>query len=174
LSICRTYGSLLYTPKNKLDANPNNRFGLAFFMKNNPMLLAIFSLLFTFGNSHPMAPSLKVEITNVNKAGGNVRVALYKPIEKFGTAKPDFFKIIPITTTGPQRVSFEVEAGKYALAVFHDLNGNEKLDKNLVGYPKEPFGFSNNFRPVISAPSFSDCAFTHGAQGTSISIKLID
>lgn len=33
---------------------------------------------------------------------------------------------------------------KYAIQCFHDENGNKKLDKNLIGIPKESFGFSNN------------------------------
>ncbi len=121
-----------------------------------------------------MAAKLTVEITNVTRTGGNIRVALYKPTDKFGTAKPDFFKVIPVAQPGTRQVAFDVEPGRYAVAVFHDLNDNDKLDKNIVGYPKEPFGFSNNFRPVVSAPDFEDCAFTLSEKGTSISIKLID
>ncbi len=28
------------------------------------------------------------------------------------------------------------------MAVYHDVNNNEELDKNFVGIPKEPYGFS--------------------------------
>lgn len=87
-------------------------------------------------------------------------------------AKPDFGKIIEVKSLGKHRVEFDVEPGTYAVSMYHDLNSNEKLDKNLVGYPKEPFGFSNNFRPVFSGPKFKDCAFTHSERGTTISIKL--
>ncbi|MDM4765488.1 DUF2141 domain-containing protein [Pelomonas sp. SE-A7] len=31
-----------------------------------------------------------------------------------------------------------------ALTVFHDLNGNGKLDTNAMGMPTEPLGYSNN------------------------------
>lgn len=59
---------------------------------------------------------------------------------------------------GVVTVSFpDLDVGKVAVAVRHDLNGNNKLDTNLVGYPKEPFGFSNN-APLrtFGAPRFED------------------
>ena len=37
----------------------------------------------------------------------------------------------------------DVPPGSYALVVVHDENGNGKLDKNLVGFPKEGIGVSN-------------------------------
>jgi outer membrane protein len=41
----------------------------------------------------------------------------------------------------------DVPAGEYALVVYHDENGNERLDKNFIGIPKEPMGFSNDYVP---------------------------
>ena len=49
--------------------------------------------------------------------------------------------------------------GTYALAVYHDVNGNRKFDKNWLGFPKEPFGLSNNPRLRLRAPKFSDVSF---------------
>lgn len=118
--------------------------------------------------------SLSVTLTNVNKTGGTMRVALYKPGAKFGETPPDFFKNVIVSKAGNQTVAFDVPPGRYAIAVYHDVNDNDKLDKNMVGYPKEPFGFSNNYRPRVSAPSFEDCAFDLKSTGTAISIKLID
>ena len=60
----------------------------------------------------------------------------------------------------------------YAIAVFHDLNSNGKLDKNALGLPQEPYGFSNNARNTFSAPSFSQASFVHGEeQSISISVR---
>jgi uncharacterized protein (DUF2141 family) len=78
------------------------------------------------------------------------------------------------TKSNEVTIEFEVPYGDYAVAVSHDLNGNGKLDKNLFGYPKEPFGFSNNYKPKLSSPDFSDCKFSYTQQSNSIMIKLID
>jgi uncharacterized protein (DUF2141 family) len=37
-----------------------------------------------------------------------------------------------------------VKPGSYAIAVFHDTNANTKLDRNFIGLPTEPYGFSND------------------------------
>ena len=43
--------------------------------------------------------------------------------------------------------------GAYLLAVYHDEDGDRKLDRNFIGLPKEGFAFSNNaaadFSPTI-------------------------
>lgn len=119
------------------------------------------------------AARLTVEITNLSQVGGTLRIALYKPGTKFGRAKPDFYKNIIVGQPGDQKVEFEVEPGTYALAVYHDLNNNNRLDKNLLGYPREPFGFSNNYRPSVAAPTFGDCAFPLPEQGGAVSIRLL-
>ncbi|MGL4631942.1 MAG: DUF2141 domain-containing protein [Leadbetterella sp.] len=67
----------------------------------------------------------------------------------------------------------QIPNGEYAIAFFQDTNGNGVLDTNSVGYPKEPFGFSNDRMPIFSVPSFSKCKFEfkHYKQ---IKIKLVD
>jgi uncharacterized protein (DUF2141 family) len=47
--------------------------------------------------------------------------------------------------------------GEYALAIFHDENADGICNLKLFGIPKEGFGFSNNFRPKLRAPTFKDC-----------------
>ncbi len=138
------------------------------------MLNLILLFIVNFGTMQAPHATLSVEVTNVRSTGGTLRVALYKPGGKFGKTQPDFYKNIPVSQTGSFKFDFDVVPGKYAIAVYHDQNNNNKLDKNMVGYPKEPFGFSNNYRPVISGPDFQDCAFELTEKGKLISIKLID
>lgn len=51
--------------------------------------------------------------------------------------------------------------GRYAISVRHDVNDNGKLDTTLVGFPKEPFGFSRN-APLrtFGPPKFDDVVIT--------------
>jgi uncharacterized protein (DUF2141 family) len=121
------------------------------------------------------AMTLNVEFTNIKKGKGKLWVAVYKPGEQFGgKQKPSIYKIIEVTAAAPQNASFELAPGRYALAVYHDLNSNDQLDKNFVGIPKEPYGFSKNFKPRFSAPTFEDCAFELKDPGQKISVKLSD
>lgn len=52
-----------------------------------------------------------------------------------------------------------VAPGHYAIAVFQDLNANKRVDKSLLGFPKEPWGVSRNVRPTMRAPTFSEATF---------------
>lgn len=56
--------------------------------------------------------------------------------------------------------------GNYAIAVSHDRNGNRKVDRNLVGIPKEAWGVSNNARPRMRAPRFEEAQATLAAGET--------
>jgi uncharacterized protein (DUF2141 family) len=75
-----------------------------------------------------------------------------------------------IGTTG-QCVFSNLVAGNYAVSTFHDENNNQKIDKNLVGMPKEKYGFSRNASKPFGPPEFSEAAFSISAN-TIISINL--
>lgn len=68
---------------------------------------------------------------------------------------------------------FQIPAGKYAIAVIHDENGNHKLDRNFLGIPREGFGFANNPRVLMSPPSFQAASTQVSCPETQIDIRLI-
>ena len=57
-------------------------------------------------------------------------------------------------------------------SVFLDRNGNEVLDTNLLGIPKEPYGFSRNARGTMGPPGFTEAAIEHDGKDQKISIEL--
>jgi uncharacterized protein (DUF2141 family) len=82
---------------------------------------------------------------------------------------------VKVSQVGEMSLSFtDIPFGEYAIAVFQDKNQNQKIDKNLVGYPTEPFGFSKNFKPKFSEPEFSDCNVVISPTTNTFTIKLID
>ena len=135
-------------------------------------ILALYVLGLLFSRTTEPTATLQVEITNVRNGNGKIWIAIFKPDEKFGTNKPGIAKIVNVTSADDQTATFELKPGRYALAMYHDLNGNDLMDKNFIGIPKEPYGFSKNFRPRFSAPSFEDCAFELSPGGKTISVKL--
>ena len=65
-----------------------------------------------------------------------------------------------------------VPPGTYAAQAFHDENGNGKLDRTILGLPKEAMGFSNDAPMRMGPPKFDMAAFTVGANGAQISFAL--
>lgn len=131
--------------------------------------------LFLPTSAHPVSPqktNLKVEVQNVRVLKGTVYITLYRPGKDFPGGNSVDDKQINAGSKSVQAL-FSVEPGEYAIAVYHDENGNGKMDKRVFGIPKEPYGFSNNVRPVMSAPRFSDCKFSVGDGGKVVRIKLI-
>lgn len=64
---------------------------------------------------------------------------------------------LPPAAAGTGCIS-NLPAGEYALVVYQDENGNGRLDKNFIGIPREPLGFSNRYWPQ-GPPTFARAAF---------------
>lgn len=61
---------------------------------------------------------------------------------------------------------------RYAVAVFHDLNGNKKMDKNMFGLPTEPYAFGNNSMGFMGPPNFLDASILIKPTDNVMVIKL--
>ena len=70
-------------------------------------------------------------------------------------------------------VPIELPQGEWAVALTQDLNNNDKLDKNFIGIPTEPYAFSNNVHPALRPPNFEECKFRVDAPGKVVSIFLV-
>ena len=66
-----------------------------------------------------------------------------------------------------------LDPGQYTIILFHDENGNGKLDKNALGVPTEPYGFSNNVRGFLGPPDFEEAIMEVNAGDKAVRIALI-
>ncbi|MCB9595616.1 MAG: DUF2141 domain-containing protein [Sandaracinaceae bacterium] len=53
----------------------------------------------------------------------------------------------------------DVTPGEYAMAVFHDENANNDLDRNIFGIPSEGTGASNDAHNMFGPPGYDDARF---------------
>lgn len=65
----------------------------------------------------------------------------------------------------------DLTPGRYAIALFHDVDGNQKLTTNMLGIPKEGYAFSNDASNFFGVPSFKDASFQF-ISDTSIVINM--
>ncbi|MEL7221164.1 MAG: DUF2141 domain-containing protein [Bacteroidota bacterium] len=116
--------------------------------------------------------TVSVEITNVKAASGDIRIGLYDQSDTF-MKKAYQFQKVPISRKGTCLVVFEnIPSGEYAISLYHDKNGNGKLDSNFMKIPKEPYGFSNNVMGLFGPPSFEQASFEVEEKDVMVSIKL--
>jgi uncharacterized protein (DUF2141 family) len=66
----------------------------------------------------------------------------------------------------------DVKAGRYAVAIWHDVDDDRELDSNLFGVPSEPVGSSNNAEGSFGPPSFKDAAFDYQPPMLKQTIRL--
>ncbi len=116
------------------------------------------------------AEMLSVTVSNVQVGNGNVRVGLFNQEDEFPNG--EMLKgEVAMSKQGVVSVVFkDLKAGTYAVSVFQDINGNKVIDKNFLGIPKEPYGFSGEWKSGNS--SFDKSAFELKPGGAKISIKM--
>jgi outer membrane protein len=114
-------------------------------------------LLLPLTAGRALAAKLIVQLENP-PSSGNVTLALFNSANTFG----DLRDPARVETYNVDRrdsyVLTDIPAGEYALMVYYDENDNLEIDKNFIGIPTEPLGFSNNYRPK-GPPSYSRAAF---------------
>lgn len=140
-------------------------------MKNSIVLFFSILLIFCFSELRAQY-TLSVQLSEVQNSKGNLMVSLYTA-DNFLSAKSHASKAVIPAGAAKKTVTFNnLTAGTYAVAVCHDENKNGDCDRSVFGFPKEGFGFSNNFKPKFSAPTFRDAAFRLNSNSNQI-IRLI-
>ena len=100
--------------------------------------------------------SLTVIIKNVKSKAGSMVIGLFNKKESFPKDGQQLKKLkVKVTGNEVQYTFADLPKGDYALAVYQDENDDRTCNTNYIGYPTEGFGFSNNVKPRLSAPSFS-------------------
>ena len=121
---------------------------------------------------NPDIAQVRVTVNGVG-SGGILSVELYHDPDNFLYKKGRTKRIRIPASEGQHRVCFNLEKlGTYAVAAYHDVNGNRKLNKKWNMMPDEPFGLSNNPEQRFGFPKFSDSAFTTDEYGADITIDL--
>ena len=103
---------------------------------------------------------LEVIVQNVRYGKGLVRICIFDDKKDFFCCAIQCFEVIAPENTDTVSVVFQnLEEKSYAIAVYQDFNLNGILDKNWLGLPKEPYGFSNNPSTFFGPPGFSKASF---------------
>lgn len=127
---------------------------------------------------NPTSPQgvLEIKITNIENGHGTIYIAILDSAEGWLKSDEKYkpFRDItqPVTSTDDLLVNVQdLPPGKYAISLFQDLDGNSEMNKNFIGFPKEPFGFSapmGKFGP----PEFKEAVIELSGENTSVEIEL--
>jgi uncharacterized protein (DUF2141 family) len=135
-------------------------------------VLRLLTLLWAVSAAAAEPGRIVVTIVGFGSDDGQAMVALFDDTGRF----PMDGELVGVTaaiTGGQATVTFEdVAAGIYAVSVFHDENGNGKLDTRFMGIPKEPIGVSNDAKGRFGPPRFEDARVEVGQGTLELTINL--
>lgn len=109
-------------------------------------------LVFLLGSIFMQAQTL-----NLNIKVGGISETKGKLMYRIRNAKGvEITKGVQTVENKTETISLQLAAGKYAIALFHDANDNDELDRGFTGIPTELYGFSNNARGMFGPPDLED------------------
>lgn len=114
-------------------------------------------------------PAILVRVTGLKKPTGQIKIGVYESgrfLHKRGTVSKD---TLAVRSGGPMDVCLSVPGpGRYAVAIHHDVNGNDDKDIN------DGAGYSNNPRLSLTnlKPSFAATAVQVGPAPRRVAVVL--
>lgn len=119
------------------------------------------------------AVKLTVDTSSLRAAQGEVAVTVYPDdSERFLAPHGKLLRARVTATLPVTRACFWLPPGVYAVAVYHDQNGNHAFDREPLGRPIEGFGFSNDAPTKFNVPAFDAVRFRLPAGGKTISLHM--
>ncbi len=121
------------------------------------------------------AAALHVTVAGIRNDRGKVEMCVFDTDEGF----PDCSGLSGVVAqsapaaAGVMRFDLDVPPGAHAVSVLHDENGNGRMDTNFFGIPTEGGGVSNNPKPRMGPPRYSEAVFTLPPEGADIVVNMV-
>lgn len=124
------------------------------------------------GTRAPTSSRIVVHVTGVRPAIGEVAITVYPDDKRRFLAKGGKFARQRLRAAASVRACFWAPQGSYAVAVYHDRDGDRDFDRTIVGLPAEGFGFSNDPETRTGLPSLSAVRFRVGPGERLVPIQM--
>ena len=121
--------------------------------------------------------TLHIHVDGLRNSNGVVGAAIFKSSDGWPENMSKSVRHWPTPIeAGSREVTAVMEnlpPGDYGVVVIHDENGNQKMDRNFIGIPKEGFGFANNPHVGLSSAPFAAAIVHVTCPVTETKIHLI-
>jgi uncharacterized protein (DUF2141 family) len=125
------------------------------FIKMNLFGFIIF-LLSSFVLNYKVTQTIPIIVKNIRNSKGRISIGVFKDASSFEKEKAH--KIILVSKkdmiNNTVKTTIEIESGVYGLSILDDENSDAKMEYNMVGMPKEGFGFSNYYHSGFTKPNY--------------------
>ena len=143
-------------------------------MKKYLFIGLIFAFQVILAQQKQSGSTIVVQLNGIKEQSGQVLLSLFKSDEGFPTHPEKAFRWSKVKVTSSSLIiSLDgLPLGTYAIAVVHDENSNNVMDRNWLGLPDEPYGISNNITGTIVPPKFDEAKFTVTGKRDTIKIEM--
>jgi uncharacterized protein (DUF2141 family) len=118
--------------------------------------------------------TLTIQVEGLKDDRGTVHASLYASEDGFPTRPEKALRQVDVKIEGGRaRVVFEgIPPGGYAVAAYHDENGDGKLDTGFLGIPSEGLASSNDAKGFMGPPSFEMARVEVGPGENRITVRI--
>ena len=114
-----------------------------------------------------------LSVVGLESDEGKAMIALFNSEEGYSETGKNFkSNAIEIKDSKVVWTIEDLPFGEYAIKLYHDENGNGKMDKNMLGIPSEDYGFSNNASGSFGPADYEDAKFIFNTSGQQHEINL--
>lgn len=117
---------------------------------------------------------LDLSVEGVRNGKGNITVSVYgdRPEDFLAKGKKLVKVRLPASPGTVQGCVMLPKEGVYAVAAYHDEDGDRRFTRTMIGLPGEGYAFSNDPALFLGPPSFSAAAFTATARGNPLHLYM--
>jgi uncharacterized protein (DUF2141 family) len=151
----------------------------------NKKILSLFIAAWAFNVTQPLLAEdssvrvaqgvVEVRVEGIASTRGTVYASIFLSPEGFPGDKSMAFayRAVPAQDGTVVLIFEEVPAGDFVVAVLHDADANEELSFNLLGMPKEDYGFSRDARAMFGPPQFEKAAvLLQAGESKTLTVKV--
>ncbi|MEA3451305.1 MAG: DUF2141 domain-containing protein [Bacteroidota bacterium] len=140
-------------------------------MKTNNILILVVLLFLSFSIK---SQTLTIEITNIKNKKGKIAVAIFTNNKNFKKETPYIEKFYNKNNVcnGTLNIKLKLKPGIYGVSILDDENNDGKMKYNILGVPKEGFGFSDYYHTGIIKPKFNNFSFKIQNNNKKVIVKM--
>lgn len=107
---------------------------------------------------------VEITISGIEEKDGNILIAVFDESEVWLDIPKAILLISrPASEAKDGKLIYQTDKAlpeQVSITAYHDLNEDNKLNKNFIGKPTEPYGFTNNIRHSTRSASFEEANIT--------------
>lgn len=117
---------------------------------------------------------LSIEISGIRNDKGVLQVGVFMSQESFREEKPEyeFTQLKRGVENGRIVLRTELPEGKYGISVLDDENDDGRMNYNILGIPREGFGFSDYTHRGMKKPRFDNFSFDLRPEKNTVKVKM--